>query len=198
MSRNEHFAQGSLGAVAPSPPPEQKAILNSDSLDRYDQILRLAMDRTPGLHLWRSEDTKDSPEDAKSVGIHWTANPSQVVNRDVPIWHAVLNRPETAIPRDHPMWLGINRSMPSEAEVRINPGEGVHVLGRFDPAEGTDKSTRRFAPFHPDRHTGYTYTKVDREIPAEQIAGGQRYDIDYSDVGLPAPRSRQFTDRGLT
>ena len=96
MSRLNHFAHGSMEHVAPSPPPEQKAILDSDSLDRYDQILRHAMDRTPGLHLWRSEDTKDSPEDAKSVGIHWTANPSQVVSRDVPVWHAVLNRPETA------------------------------------------------------------------------------------------------------
>ncbi len=185
MSRNDHFALGSM-------PPEQRAALDSDSDDRYDKILRLAKDRTPGLHLWRSEETKAGPEDAESVGILWTAYTYQILSRNAPIWHAVLDRPETAIPRNHPMWIGINRSMDSEAEVRIKPGESVHVLGRFDRVEGTE---RRWAPLHPDIHTGYTYTKVGRDIPAEHVASGNR--IDYSDVGLPAPRSRQFTERGL-
>lgn len=145
----------------------------------------------PGTTVWRGEVRhRDHVSDPPSVGMHWTTNPNQIVlphsvpKDHVPVmWEARLDHPDQqAISRSHPIWRGKHRSMDSEAEVRIHPGQQVHVTRSFhwDPER---ESKGAPIPDHSDRSpAGWRENQVGKDVTVHHRPTSDM--IDYTDVGV--------------
>lgn len=188
----------------PQMPPRQHAAHTTPSFSDYRRdILNVAKNPEPGTVVWRSEmRPKGEGAHPDSVGMHWTANPDQVIHKpDTSTHHTVVYQgrvkdPEADLfPRSHPMWSGQHRSMDSEAEVRFKPGAHVALEGTWKPRspsgprtdgnggyEGWD-SRESLIPMNPDRmeegHWGWH--PVGRDVPVRHAGDGA---ADYSGFGI--------------
>jgi hypothetical protein len=188
--------------LSPDMPPDQSHLppmiksqregLAHDDSDYSRKMLDVASHPEPGLRLWRGERRRDAGNigAAPSVGMHWSAKPEAVITdrhqdneNDRPVvWQSRLEHPEhQTIPRSHPMWRGIHESMPSEAEVRLQPHSSVHVEGAW---VGEPGAVHPLHPNHPERNgPGWKWHPVGRHIPVRN-SPGEGSMIDYSDVGI--------------
>lgn len=167
----------------------QHTALNAPDPDRGHRMLELAKNPPAGLRIWRGERRHvDDDLSNGSVGMHWTAKPEMVITdshregSDRPVvWQARMEHPHQAIPRSHPIWHGIHQSMPSEAEVRLQPGSSVHVEGAW---VGDHTRTGPVFPTHPEHNgPGWTWHPVGRHLPVKNRSRGDTV-IDYSQFGI--------------
>ncbi len=104
------------------------------------RLLDVARNPQPGTRVWRGElrPVDEYPEQAESVGMHWSADPTGTLIRypepgyNKVVWQAVVHDPDAqTFPRDHPIWTGRHASTDREAEIRFRPGVPVRLEGAW-------------------------------------------------------------------
>lgn len=136
---------------APTTNQRQADILNDQDDYNYRRTLNrdVAIPRTAGTHVWRSEAIPDKVGRDRSallahlaqsgVGQHWTASPdavpvapgqSPVGGGHSVVWHGIVEHPdEQTVPRDHPLFQGQHAPMDWESEFRLLNHAQFRVLG---------------------------------------------------------------------